>query len=102
MDNDGRKVRVSGVSISLDGYACGPNQSRELPFGEHTDGLHDWMFAARSARQRFGMDGGTEGLDNDFVRGADVGIGATIMGPSGARSSPTTPGSGRSRPASRW
>ena len=31
--------------MSLDGYAAGPNQSEDLPFGEGVDGrLHTWMF----------------------------------------------------------
>jgi len=31
--------------VSLDGYAAGPNQSADLPFGEGVDGrLHTWMF----------------------------------------------------------
>jgi dihydrofolate reductase len=33
------------MSVSLDGYVAGPNQSAELPFGEGVDGrLHTWMF----------------------------------------------------------
>jgi dihydrofolate reductase len=33
------------MAISLDGFAAGPNQSRENPFGEGVDGrLHRWMF----------------------------------------------------------
>ena len=33
------------ISVSLDGYAAGPNQSADLPFGEGVDGrLHTWMF----------------------------------------------------------
>jgi dihydrofolate reductase len=33
------------VSVSLDGFAAGPNQSLELPFGEGVgEGLHRWMF----------------------------------------------------------
>ena len=33
------------ISVSMDGYAAGPGQTREQPFGtiEH-DRLHDWMF----------------------------------------------------------
>jgi len=33
------------IAVSLDGYAAGPNQSADLPFGEGVDGrLHTWMF----------------------------------------------------------
>jgi dihydrofolate reductase len=35
---------ISDMSMSLDGYVTGPNDSRENPFGDGADGLHDWMF----------------------------------------------------------
>jgi dihydrofolate reductase len=38
------------IAVSLDGFAAGPNQSRENPFGEGVDGrLHRWMFDDREA-----------------------------------------------------
>ncbi|MCW2878622.1 MAG: 5-amino-6-(5-phosphoribosylamino)uracil reductase [Sphaerisporangium sp.] len=34
-----------GITVSLDGFVAGPNQSLENPFGEGVDGrLHRWMF----------------------------------------------------------
>jgi hypothetical protein len=30
---------TADVAVSLDGYAAGPNQSADLPFGEGIDGL---------------------------------------------------------------
>jgi dihydrofolate reductase len=38
---------VCDISVSADGYAAGPGQTRERPFGsiDH-DRLHDWMFEA--------------------------------------------------------
>jgi len=36
---------TADIAVSLDGYAAGPNQSEDLPFGEGVDGrLHTWMF----------------------------------------------------------
>jgi dihydrofolate reductase len=35
---------ISDMSISLDGYVTGPNDSRENPFGDGAGGLHDWLF----------------------------------------------------------
>ena len=32
------------ISISLDGYAAGPNQSLDDPLGEGGESLHTWMF----------------------------------------------------------
>ena len=38
------KIRAN-LAVSLDGFAAGPNQSAENPFGEGVDGrLHRWMF----------------------------------------------------------
>jgi hypothetical protein len=31
------------ISISLDGFVAGPNQSEENPLGEGGEGLHDWV-----------------------------------------------------------
>lgn len=43
---------VCDISVSADGYAAGPGQTRELPFGiiEHNR-LHDWMFEAQAENQ---------------------------------------------------
>ena len=36
---------TADIAISVDGYAAGPNQSLENPFGEGVEGrLHRWMF----------------------------------------------------------
>jgi dihydrofolate reductase len=32
------------MTMSVDGFVAGPNQSLENPFGEGADGLHRWMF----------------------------------------------------------
>lgn len=35
---------ICDMSTSLDGYVTGPNDSRENPFGDGADTLHDWLF----------------------------------------------------------
>lgn len=35
---------VCDMSMSLDGYVTGPNDSRENPFGDGAGSLHDWLF----------------------------------------------------------
>jgi ribosomal protein L2 len=53
MPNDPR-VRVHGVSVSLDGYAAGPDQSVDHPLGVGGERLHEWAFATRTFRETHG------------------------------------------------
>jgi dihydrofolate reductase len=75
-----QKLRVHNFSVSLDGYAAGPDQSLDNPLGVGGPGLHEWAFATRSYHLMQGIDGGDESLDDRFAAQADIGIGATIMG----------------------
>jgi dihydrofolate reductase len=68
------------ITMSLDGYVAGPNQSLENPLGEGGFGLHEWAFATRSFRATHGLEGGETGLDDDHVAAAIENVGATIMG----------------------
>jgi dihydrofolate reductase len=74
------KLRVHNFAMSVDGYAAGPDQSQDDPLGVGGTSLHGWAFATRSARRQHGMEGGDEGVDDDFFAEGDEGIGATIMG----------------------
>jgi dihydrofolate reductase len=74
------KLRVHNFSLSLDGYAAGPNQNLDNPLGVGGEGLHKWAFATHTFGQMFGTGGGDEGLDDRFAAQGDVGIGATIIG----------------------
>ncbi len=46
------------ITISLDGFAAGPNQSEEHPLGEGGEQLHEWMFPLAAWRQSHGEQGG--------------------------------------------
>jgi len=37
-------IVISDMSMSLDGFVTGPDDSRENPFGTGAEGLHDWIF----------------------------------------------------------
>lgn len=74
------KLRVHNLAMSLDGYVAGPDQSLENPLGVGGPRLHEWVFETRAGRQMFGLEGGNDGVDNDFIARADEGIGATIIG----------------------
>jgi dihydrofolate reductase len=74
------KLQVHNFTLSLDGYAAGPDQSRDHPIGVGGLALHDWLFATRTFRLTFGGENGNEGLDDGFAAQGNAGIGATIMG----------------------
>jgi dihydrofolate reductase len=59
---------ICDMSISLDGYVTGPNDSRENPFGDGAGMLHDWIFDAATDEDRALLQ---EMLD---------GVGAIVMG----------------------
>src|SRR5947209_2868853 len=46
------------ISISLDGFVAGPNQSEENPPGEGGERLHDWAAPLAAWRQSHGEQGG--------------------------------------------
>src|SRR6516165_8725937 len=68
------------ISVSLDGFVAGPNQSLEHPLGEGGMRLHEWAFANATFRRAHGLDGGDEGPDSEVVEEAVAGVGAYIMG----------------------
>jgi dihydrofolate reductase len=68
------------ISISLDGFVAGPNQSAENPIGEGGMRLHDWVFATASWRRQQGLDGGEDGPDSQVAHEVVQGVGAYIMG----------------------
>jgi dihydrofolate reductase len=74
------KLRVESFSISVDGYAAGPNQNLDNPLGVGGTALHEWAFSTRTFRKMFGADGGTTDVDNDFAARGFDNIGAWILG----------------------
>jgi dihydrofolate reductase len=74
------KLRVHSFAISVDGYGAGPNQSLDNPLGAGGVALHEWAFATRTIRQKLGGEGGTTGIDDDFVARGFANLGAWIMG----------------------
>lgn len=74
------KFSVHCFSISLDGYGAGPDQDLDNPLGVGGPALHEWVFGTRTFRQIHGKDGGTTGIDDDFVARGFHNIGAWIIG----------------------
>jgi dihydrofolate reductase len=59
---------ICDMSMSLDGYVTGPNDSRENPFGDGAGMLHDWIWDAATDDDRAIL---REAVDN---------AGAVVMG----------------------
>jgi dihydrofolate reductase len=69
------------VSVSVDGYMAGPDQSEENPLGIGGEGLHEWAFKQATFKSQHGMgDGGETGASNEVLRAAQQNIGAVVMG----------------------
>jgi dihydrofolate reductase len=68
------------ISISLDGFVAGPNQSLEDPIGEGGMRLHEWAFVTESWRAQQGLEGGERSADADVIDEVFEGVGAYIMG----------------------
>jgi dihydrofolate reductase len=68
------------ISVSLDGYVAGPNETMEEPLGENGERLHDWATALRSWRELQGMEGGEDNVSSTVIADDNANVGAEIMG----------------------
>ena len=71
---------TSQLSISLDGFVAGPNQSVENPIGEGGMRLHQWALATDTWHRQHGSDAGERTADSLVAEEVAQGIGAYIMG----------------------
>jgi dihydrofolate reductase len=68
------------ITISLDGYAAGPNQSVENPLGEGGERLHEWALATDAWREQHGRSGGERTADSEVIEEVVANVGAHVMG----------------------
>ena len=68
------------ISISLDGFVAGPNQSVENPIGEGGMRLHEWVFPTAAWRAHHGLEGGEDSTDSAVVERMTRNVGAVVMG----------------------
>lgn len=68
------------ISISLDGFVAGPDQSEENPLGEGGERLHEWAVRLKTFRELHGLEGGEEGSDDELFRASVARQGAVVMG----------------------
>jgi dihydrofolate reductase len=71
---------IADISMSLDGFIAGPNDSVDLGLGEGGEQLHEWMFESSGWREPHGLEGGSAGTDSDVVAERISNTGAVIMG----------------------
>jgi dihydrofolate reductase len=82
MSNEGgtvSKLKLS-ITMSIDGYVAGPDQSLEQPLGAGGENLHDWLVPLKAFRESHGHEGGEVNASTPFAEGILAGAGATIMG----------------------
>jgi dihydrofolate reductase len=68
------------ISISLDGYVAGPNQSVDNPIGEGGDRLHEWMLDTATFYATEEVPPAERTPDDDVVDSIVQDFGAFIMG----------------------
>jgi dihydrofolate reductase len=73
------KVRAD-ISVSVDGYVAGPNQTMETPLGEGGEGLHEWAVQLEGWRRAHGEEGGVVNASSQVMDERQANVGAGIMG----------------------
>jgi dihydrofolate reductase len=73
------KVRF-GLSMSLDGYVAGPEQSVENPLGIGGERLHEWAIELAAWRRQHGLEGGETNASSAVVEESTANVGAYVMG----------------------
>jgi dihydrofolate reductase len=68
------------ISMSLDGFVAGPNQTLDQPLGEGGERLHEWVVGLESWRERHGRGGGERNADSEVVEESLAATGAVVMG----------------------
>jgi dihydrofolate reductase len=68
------------ISMSLDGFVAGPDQSVDNPLGIGGMRLHEWVFPLAVWRSMHGLTGGEVNESSRVVEESLANIGATLMG----------------------
>lgn len=68
------------ITMSLDGFIAGPNQTLEQPLGNGGERLHEWLFGLAPFRERHNLSGGTINADAEVLEESLRTTGAVLMG----------------------
>src|SRR2546429_4895772 len=73
------KTRIT-ITMSLDGYVAGPNQSVKEPLGVGGEALHDWAVELAAFKELHGQKGGVVNASTPIFEEIFENVGAVIMG----------------------
>jgi dihydrofolate reductase len=73
------KLKVT-ITMSLDGFVAGPDQSEKNPLGIGGEQLHQWLVPLKAFREGHGEQGGEVNASTPIAEGILGNVGATIMG----------------------
>ena len=73
------KLRFT-ITMSLDGFVAGPDQSEQNPLGVGGEQLHQWLVPLAAFRETHGEQGGEVNASTPVVERWFENVGATIMG----------------------
>lgn len=68
------------ITVSLDGFVAGEDQSVSDPLGVGGMQLHEWAFATQSWRAQHDLEGGEANASAAILEESVAGIGAVVMG----------------------
>jgi dihydrofolate reductase len=68
------------ISMSLDGFVAGPDQSVDNPLGVGGTRLHEWAYPLAVFQKMFGKTGGVIDASNTLIEESQQNLGATVMG----------------------
>jgi hypothetical protein len=82
--NEREEARMSKlrfeITMSLDGFVAGKNQSEKDPLGVGGMQLHEWAFPLAAWRGPHGLEGGEVNASTPVVEESLANFGATVMG----------------------
>ncbi len=73
-------IVASDITVSLDGFVAGPNDSPELGLGEGGERLHEWVYGLKTWREPHGLEGGETNQDSEVLDESFRDVGAIVLG----------------------
>jgi dihydrofolate reductase len=68
------------ITMTLDGFVAGPDQTLEQPLGAGGERIHEWAYAMATWREQHGEPGGERNVDDDVYAESVAATGAVLMG----------------------